>query len=140
MNVTFPTLNSYPLITVTPYGIPTGKWGLINVNDHGFTIVISQEENFDLMFSWRAEPSLDGYNMSFSDGTSATYDPMTGQTTVQTEAPVTQDAPIVTEMTTTSEDINAGNNPSNSRSIQVSNAPSSYIVIPTEAAAKRRNP
>ena len=26
------------------------------------------------------------------DGTSATYDPMTGQTTVQTEAPVTQDA------------------------------------------------
>jgi hypothetical protein len=104
VNVAFPSLNSYPLVTVTPYGVPTSKWGLMNVTDHGFTITLSSPENFDLILSWKAEPSGEGGVMSFSDGTSATYDPLTGQpvmgTATTSSAPSTIISATSTEETT----------------------------------------
>jgi hypothetical protein len=77
--VSFPSLNAYPLVTVTPYGLPTGHWGISDVTDHGFTIILASPETFDQVFAWKAEPSQSGYVMSFSDGTASTYDPLTGQ-------------------------------------------------------------
>jgi hypothetical protein len=92
VNVAFPSLNAYPLVTLTPYGMPTGKWGLIDVNDHGFTITLSNPETFDLVFSWKAEPSAAGAVMSFSDGTSGAYDPLTGQVIGTPSGPTSTDA------------------------------------------------
>ena len=78
VEVTFDTLNAYPLITVTPYGLPTGGWGLRDVTDHGFTLVLSEAQTFDLTFAWKAEASQTGDAMSFSDGTASSYDPTSG--------------------------------------------------------------
>lgn len=80
VNVSFASLNSYPLVTVTPYGQTTKGWWLTNVNDHGFTITLGEAPTFDLVFAWKAEPSPDGSTMSLSDGTSIPYDPTSGQT------------------------------------------------------------
>ncbi|MFH1078165.1 MAG: hypothetical protein V1745_02700, partial [Patescibacteria group bacterium] len=81
VNVSFATLNSYPLITVAPYGQATNGWWLTNVNDHGFTIILGEAPTFDLIFSWKAEPSPAGATMSLSDGTSVPYDPTSGNPT-----------------------------------------------------------
>ena len=90
MNVSFPTLNAYPLITVAPYGQATQGWWLANVNDHGFTIELGEAPSFDLLFSWKAESSPTGATMSFSDGTSASYDPTSGlPSTEPSSAPTT---------------------------------------------------
>lgn len=104
VNVAFPSLNAYPLVTITPYGIPTGKWGLMDVNDHGFTITLSNPETFDLVFAWKAEPSQEGAVMSFSDGTMAPYDPLTGQSlggmastsSTSSTQPIPPDQPVPT--------------------------------------------
>ena len=90
VNVSFPTLNAYPLITVAPYGQATQGWWLANVNDHGFTIELGEAPSFDLLFSWKAESSPTGATMSFSDGTSASYDPTSGlPSTEPSSAPTT---------------------------------------------------
>jgi hypothetical protein len=106
VDVSFASVQAYPLITVSPYGLPTGNWGLINVNDHGFTITLTHPETFDLVFAWKAEPSVSGAVMSFSDGTSGQYDALTGQVvgspTSSTE-PVVPAAP--TDTTTSSTDV-----------------------------------
>ncbi|MCR4278348.1 MAG: hypothetical protein NUV81_00370, partial [bacterium] len=68
-----------PLITVTPYGLPAGSWGLMNVNDHGFTLVLQNELMSDLVIAWKAEPSQEGSEIWYSDGTFASYDPTSGQ-------------------------------------------------------------
>ncbi len=93
VNVSFPTLNAYPLVTITPYGLPVGGWGLANVNDHGFTVVLESEQSFDLVLAWKAEPSQDGGEMWYSDGTFAPYDPTSGLPVLQEieEAPVTEE-------------------------------------------------
>ena len=79
VDVTFESLNSYPIIQVTPYGIPVGGFGIHNVTDRGFTIVLLQSQSFDLVLSWTAEPSPSAPVMSFSDGTSVPYNPSTGE-------------------------------------------------------------
>lgn len=79
VNVSFPTLNTYPLVTVTPYGITNGGWGLRNVNDHGFVMVLESEQTADLTVAWKAEPSQEGSKVWYSDGTSAIYDPTSGE-------------------------------------------------------------
>ncbi|MBI4139326.1 hypothetical protein HY479_04255, partial [Candidatus Uhrbacteria bacterium] len=95
VNVSFTSLNSFPLITATPYDLPVGQWGIRNVTDHGFTLVLEQIQTVDIVFSWKAEPSQDGSVMSFSDGTSATYDPLTGQPIVSpVAAPEPESEPV----------------------------------------------
>jgi hypothetical protein len=78
VTVNFASLNAYPLVSVTPYELPTGQWGVTQVTDHGFKIVLSKPESFDLTFSWKAEPSQSGDSYSYSDNTSASYDPTSG--------------------------------------------------------------
>ncbi|MEO5927691.1 MAG: hypothetical protein ABIO72_03135 [Patescibacteria group bacterium] len=92
VDVSFASISAYPLITVTPYGLPTSAWGITNVTDYGFTITLSHPESFDLVFSWKVEPSGAGAQMSFSDGTSAPYDPLTGQPTVSAPSAPTSSA------------------------------------------------
>ncbi|MBU1348724.1 hypothetical protein KJ781_01490, partial [Patescibacteria group bacterium] len=87
VNVSFATLNSYPLITVAPYGQATNGWWLMNVNDHGFTIILGEAPTFDLIFSWKAEPSPADATMSLSDGTSVPYDPTSGNPVAPPEIP-----------------------------------------------------
>ena len=79
VKVTFEPLNAYPLITVTPYGLANGTWGLVDVTDRSFTMRLSEPQSFDLTFSWKAEASQAGYAMSFSDNTASAYDPTSGQ-------------------------------------------------------------
>ncbi|MDQ7815342.1 MAG: hypothetical protein RDU25_06105, partial [Patescibacteria group bacterium] len=78
VKVTFPSLNAYPIVHVRPYGtVGSGYW-VTQVTDSGFTIIVSEAPSFDLTFSWTAEASSDGSTMSFSDNTSAPYDPTSG--------------------------------------------------------------
>jgi hypothetical protein len=51
---------------------------LFSVTDHGFTILLAQPLTFDLTFAWKAEASVVGNTVSFSDHTSAGYDVLIG--------------------------------------------------------------
>jgi hypothetical protein len=79
VNVSFPSLNAYPYITITPHGQASKGWWITNDNDHGFTINVGEAPMFDFVFSWKAEISPEGGIMSYSDGTYAPYDPTSGQ-------------------------------------------------------------
>jgi hypothetical protein len=76
--VDFPSIQAYPLITVTPYGASMPLWGLSSVTDHGFTILLAESVTSDVLFAWKAEPSVRGNTMSFSDHASVEYDAMYG--------------------------------------------------------------
>ena len=112
VRVEFATLNAYPLVTVTPYGQTSNGWWLTNVSDHGFTIIVGEAPSFDLTFAWKAEASHEGNVISNSDGTSVTYDALTGKpvmnattstqdTVVETATSTPEVAPIQTPSTTT---------------------------------------
>jgi hypothetical protein len=96
VQINFETLNSYPLITATPYGQVTGGWHVTNVTDYGFTIIVGEAPTFDLVFAWKAEPSPEGSTVWMSDGTSAPYDPLSGQTLAPELVPE-ESAPTSTE-------------------------------------------
>lgn len=112
--VSFDPLNAYPLITVTPYGLPVGSWGVTQVTDRGFTLVLSQPASFDLTFAWKVEPSQTGDRIFASDNTSAEYDLTSGQligslqlptTTTAETASSTDTSASTTDSTTTSSDV-----------------------------------
>lgn len=98
VNVNFPTLHAYPLVTVTPYGQTTKNWWLTNVTDRGFTIIVGEAPTFDLTFAWKAEASHDGSMMSNSDGTAVTYDSLTGKPVLNPVATSTQDVMSISTM------------------------------------------
>ncbi len=89
VRIQFATLSAYPLITVTPYELITANWGVTQVTDHGFTITLTKPMMADVVFAWKAEPSQEGDRMSFSDGTSAIYDPTSGLPVIASSTPPT---------------------------------------------------
>ena len=80
VNVTFDSVGGYPLIKITPYGNIQGSYYLGNVSDTGFTVVLSQEQTFDLMLAYEVDlPTSD--KVALSDGTTAIMDDLTGAIT-----------------------------------------------------------
>jgi hypothetical protein len=92
VDVTFESLASFPIVHATPYDLPTGEWGIRNVTDVSFTIVLMQEQTIDLRFAWTAEPSPSAGTIFKSDGTTASYNTMTGEEEVSSE-PAPSDPP-----------------------------------------------
>ncbi|MFA5936024.1 MAG: hypothetical protein WC787_04195 [Patescibacteria group bacterium] len=70
VNVTFPTINAYPVVSVTPRG-DVGNYYTDDWSDTGFTILLKEPLNFDAVFSWFVTPSEVGSVMHFSDNASA---------------------------------------------------------------------
>ncbi|MBU1032329.1 hypothetical protein KJ937_00160, partial [Patescibacteria group bacterium] len=106
VQVSFDSLNSYPLITVTPYGQTAAGWWLSNVTDRGFSIIVGEAPMFDLTLAWKAEPSPEGGIMSLSDGTFAPYDPLSGQVFAPEQSdPATEPDPLPPEETVSSTEV-----------------------------------
>lgn len=78
VKVSFPSIQAYPVVQLTPNGPTKGGYWYSDVSDTGFTIVIGEVSSADLGFSWTVQPSVTNQRMSFSDNTSATYDPQSG--------------------------------------------------------------
>lgn len=78
VQISFASLDAYPLVSVTPYGIPSSLWGITDVSQSGFIIQLASPTAQDLRFSWKAEPSKKGNVLSSSDGTAAEYDVLQG--------------------------------------------------------------
>ena len=95
VKVSFPSVQAYPVIQLTPNGQTRSGYWYTDVSDTGFTIVIGEPSTVDLGFSWTVHPSVANQRMSFSDNTSATYDPLTG-------LPVVSVPPTPTVSTSTS--------------------------------------
>jgi hypothetical protein len=105
VQVTFESLNAFPLVNVTPYGQTAGYW-IEQVTDTGFTIVLAQAPSFDLTFAWSAVPSKSGDRMSFSDNTSQNYDPLSGQVATQVTS-TTVSEPVMPVAATSTTDASA---------------------------------
>lgn len=56
VHVSFETLGGYPVLRVTSYEVPNGTFGIREVSDTGFTIVLSEMQFSDMTFAWTAEP------------------------------------------------------------------------------------
>jgi hypothetical protein len=87
VTVTFESVGAYPAVHVTPYGIPTGSVGVIQVTDKSFQILTSEAQASDITFAWSADVLPVGGKIDFSDGTSALYDQTTGQPLPQASGP-----------------------------------------------------
>ncbi len=103
VKVTFPTMSAFPIIQATPYGEAKGGYWFSDVSDSGFTITLANAPTFDLLFAWTVQPSTSGANIYFSDNTSASYDPLTGNTVPVAPAPAVTSTPDVSATTTTSD-------------------------------------
>ncbi len=79
VQITFASIQAYPVVQVRPLNRPNAKYWITNVSDTGFTITLDQSAQTDVTFSWSVDPSSMGAEMWFSDQTSAIYDPLTGQ-------------------------------------------------------------
>jgi len=79
VHVSYDSIGAYPNIQVVPYGDVGGNWWIDNPSDIGFDIMISGALDRDVRFSWRVEPSLDGENFFFSDGTYAPLNAGSGE-------------------------------------------------------------
>ena len=79
VTVSFETVGAYPAVQVTPYGMPTGGFGVAEVTDVGFRITLLEAQTTDITFAWSADALAVGGKIDFSDGTSALYDQTTGQ-------------------------------------------------------------
>lgn len=99
VKVTFPTINAFPIIQATPYGEAKGGYWFSNVSDAGFTITLANAPTFDLLFAWSVQPSASGSNIYFSDNTSASFDPLTGNAVPA--APTVPDATSTPDTNTT---------------------------------------
>ncbi len=77
--VTFDSLGAFPAVHVTPYGLPTGGFGVVQVTDKSFQIILAEPQVQDITFAWSADALPIGGKIDFSDGTTALYDQTTGQ-------------------------------------------------------------
>lgn len=108
VKVTHPSLGTFPLIQVTPYGKVDTQWWTDNSSDRGFEIILKEPLAQDATFSWRAEEMKPADNQLFlSNEAPAEWDIYNGQPvtpTGQSSAPTqTETLPEVTSATTTPE-------------------------------------
>ena len=86
VHISFPSFNSYPLVQVTPQGDVGDGWWTDNYNQDGFDIFLKGPLFHPVTFNWRVEPTdLDQNKIFLSDGTTAEFNRMTGQTTASQE-------------------------------------------------------
>ncbi len=111
VKVTHPSLGTFPLVQVTPYGKIIGQWWTDNSTDRGFEITLENALPHDVTFSWRAEEMRPADGQLFlSNEETAQWDIYTGQPVwptgqiqtpqVQTE---TETLPDVTSSTVTTD-------------------------------------
>ncbi len=77
VQITYPSTQGYPVVTITPYGSITGKYWVSNVSDIGFTITLSDEQTFDLTLGYEVS-LLNVTDVMSSGGTTGQIDELTG--------------------------------------------------------------
>jgi hypothetical protein len=81
VNVNFDSLGAFPSVIITPYGSVTGSYYVTNVKDTGFTIVLTEEQTFDLLIYYEVKLPK-GNKVILSDGTVTEMDSLTGKVAV----------------------------------------------------------
>ena len=103
VHVMHPTLGSFPLIQVTPYGMIEGGWWTDHSSDVGFDIYLKAPLGHDATFSWRAEEMLPADDQLFlSDGTTQQWDIHSGDV-IYHDATSTVDVATTTSDTTSTD-------------------------------------
>ncbi|MDO8617764.1 MAG: hypothetical protein Q7N87_02660 [Candidatus Uhrbacteria bacterium] len=100
VHVSFPSLQAYPNVQATPRGEVDGGWWTDYYTDIGFDILLKQAQTHDVTFAWRVEATQMDEQVSISDGTIASVDPMTGVIVRDTQT--TSTAPIIEPSSTMS--------------------------------------
>ncbi len=77
VNVTFDNIGAFPLVKLTPYGNVNGTYWISDISNTGFTIKLSEEQNFDLTLAYKVSP-LNVTNVMSSDGTISQIDELIG--------------------------------------------------------------
>ncbi len=109
VKVTHPSLGTFPLVQVTPYGKIIGQWWTDNSTDRGFEITLENALPHDVTFSWRAEEMRPADGQLFlSNEETAQWDIYTGQPVwptgqIQTPQVPTETLPDVTSSTVTTD-------------------------------------
>lgn len=109
VKVTHPSLGTFPLVQVTPYGKIAGQWWTDNSTDRGFEITLENALPHDVTFSWRAEEMRPADGQLFlSNEETAQWDIYTGQPVwptgqIQTPQVPTETLPDVTSSTVTTD-------------------------------------
>lgn len=108
VKVVHPSLGTFPLIQVTPYGKVDTQWWTDNSSDRGFEIILKEPLAQDVTFSWRAEEMKPADNQLFlSNEEPAEWDIYNGQPVIrggQSQVPTQPETlPEVTSATTTPE-------------------------------------
>lgn len=107
VKIMHPTLGTFPLIQVTPYGFVEVAWWTDQSTDSGFEILLKKPLDHDVTFSWRAEEMLPTTDKVFlSDGTVANWNVHSGEITYTEPVepkiePVTSTTEVVSEPTPT---------------------------------------
>jgi len=129
VHVSFPSLQAYPNVQVTPRGEVDGGWWTDTYLDTGFDILLKQIQTHDVTFAWHVEATQPDEQVAISDGTFATVDPMTGMivrgTQTTSTAPLIGSLPINASSTsgtvmidsaTSSSDVSATSTPTSTQS------------------------
>lgn len=89
VKITHPTLGTFPLIQVTPYGLVETNWWTDQSTDVSFEIILKKPLDHDVTFSWRAEGMLPTSDKIFlSNGTTADWNVYSGEVTIPEPKPV----------------------------------------------------
>jgi hypothetical protein len=101
VHVKFPSVGSYPLVQITPYGEVSGGWWTDGYSHEGFDIILKQKQLHEVTFSWRVEGmTMEQSRVPLSDGTIRDVDIDTGSlipTDPEEEPVVVAPAPPIPE-------------------------------------------
>lgn len=79
VHVSFPSVGSYPLVQITPYGEIEGGWWTDGYSHQGFDILLKKPQTHEVTFSWRVEGmTMEQSKVPVSDGTIREVDIDTG--------------------------------------------------------------
>ena len=79
VHVKFPSVGSYPLVQITPYGEVSGGWWTDGYSHEGFDIILKEKQLHEVTFSWRVEGmTMEQSRVPLSDGTIRDVDIDTG--------------------------------------------------------------
>jgi len=78
VHVSYPTIQAYPYVQVTPRGDVEEGWWADNYTDVGFDIALNRAQARDVLFTWRVDAISAETKVFLSDGTAATVDPTSG--------------------------------------------------------------
>lgn len=103
VHIQFPSVGSYPLVQVTPYGEVEGSWWTEHYTHDGFDIVLKKPQEHELSFAWRVEGMTpEESKVPLSDGTVGDLDLVTGN--LIPRDPVETTSPVEVSPTTTTDE------------------------------------